>query len=106
MSDFSAPRPALRTLAPVEKAQHDQLQLQLDKLTDGNVVLDMRSLESLDAAVMLVEDWRNEHPAEAHLVCWLAAADDQDLVTAVRSLSETGCSVLRVALVEMTASTD
>lgn len=105
-TSFSTPRPALRTLAPVEKAPHDQFERQLAHLTGGNVVLDMRALESLDAAAMMVEHWRNSHPVEAHLVCWLAAADDQDLVTAVRSLSEMGCSVLRVALVELTTATD
>ncbi len=99
-----APRQSPRTLAPVEKARDDQMQQQLARLTHGNVVLDMRSLESLDGAVTLVEHWREHHPSNEHLVCWLAAADDQNLVTAVRALSETGCSALRVALVAPTAS--
>ena len=105
-AEIPAPRPALRTLAPVEKAPYDQLQRQIARLTEGNVVLDMRILESLDAAGTLVDHWRSTHPADAHLVCWLAAANDPALVTAVRALSETGCNVLRVALVEVPDTTE
>lgn len=106
MAHVAALRPLLPTSAPVDKAPHDELERQLARLTGGNLVLDMRSLECRDAAVTQVEHWRNNHPPEAHLVCWLAASDDEELLTAVRSLSRAGCSALRVALVKVTASTD
>jgi len=91
--------PVLRRLAPTDKVEFSQLRRQLEHLTEGNVVLDMRALESFDAARTLVLQWRNNHPVDAHLVCWFAPADDDPgLASAVRALSGLGCSALHVAL--------
>ncbi len=91
--------PAPRRLVPMDRVAFSQLRLQLEHLTEGNVVLDMRALESLEAAQDLVQHWRDNHPVDAHLVCWLATTeDDPGLASAVRALSDLGCSALHVAL--------
>jgi hypothetical protein len=95
-SDAGASRPALRRLASADKVERDQLQRQLSHLTEGNLVPDMRALESLDAAQTLVLHWRSNHPVDTQLVCWLAATDDNDLSNVVGALSEAGFSALRV----------
>ena len=94
---FREPIPILLRLAPVDTVPYGQFEQQLSRLTQGNVVLDMRALESLEAAEDLVLHWRSQHAVDAHLVCWLAPADI-DLATGVRVLSGAGCSALRVAL--------
>jgi hypothetical protein len=91
--------PTVTALVPVELVRHKQVQQQLARLTEGNVVLDMQALESLEAAQDLVLHRRRNHPSQAHLDCWLATnGDERDLVNTVNGLSQSGCSVLHVAL--------
>lgn len=91
--------PALRQLVPVDRVERSQLQQVLQRLPDGAVLLDLEALESLDAALDLVQNWRANNPADAPLVCWLGATDSgAELAAAVAALSEQGCTRLNVAL--------
>jgi hypothetical protein len=92
-------KPTVTRPLPVELVQRTQVMQQLALLIEGNVVLNMQALESLEAAQNLVMHWRRNHPAEAHLACWVATeGDEKDLVHTVEALVQTGCSVLHVAL--------
>jgi hypothetical protein len=99
VAQAEAVKSTVTALVPVELVRHKQVQQQLARLTEGNVVLDMRALGSLEAAQDLVLHWRRNHPSEAHLACWVATnGDEKDLVNTVNALSQSGCSVLHVAL--------
>ena len=91
--------PMLRHLAPVDVVERVSLQQVLARLPPGTVVLDLEALESLDAALDLVQHWRSQNRADAVLTCWLATAGrGPELAEAVQALTEQGCSTLRLAL--------
>jgi hypothetical protein len=85
-------------LAPLEVVARSAVHQRLARLADGEVVLDMESLESLEAAEDLVQQWRLNHSGDAQLVCWLAISSVADLGADMRALSARGCDKLRIAL--------
>jgi hypothetical protein len=92
-------KPSVTRPLPVELVRRAQVMQQLALLIEGNVVLNMQALESLQAAQNLVTHWRRNHPSDAHLSCWVATeGDEKDLVNTVEALVLSGCSVLHVAL--------
>jgi hypothetical protein len=98
-AETSASAPPLRRLAAVNQVELAQLDRHLAHLLPGHVVLDLRALESLEAAEDLTLHWRSTHPPGAELVCWLRPdGDNAALANAVKTLSMAGCSVLNVAL--------
>jgi hypothetical protein len=92
-------KPTVTRPLPVELVRRAQVMQQQARLTEGNVVLNMQALESLEAAQNLVMHRRRNHASESHLACWVATdGDEKDLVTTVEALVQAGCSVLHVAL--------